>query len=79
MIPREALIVLRQAADEMSNNGCNDFYLSDTPEHRKFITEMMTNRSNDVFDIEECIYKGKIIATDWMILEYIAELLEQQQ
>lgn len=75
-IPKEFIAVLRQAADEMSNNGCNDFEVSDTPENRKFVKAM-----NEKCTDEEELHissKGKIYCYDWIVLEYIADLLEKE-
>lgn len=77
-IPASAIALLKQAADEMSNNVCNDYSVEDTPENRKFITDMMAHMADDEeYDVSEHIYNGEIVTYDWMVLEYIAHLVAE--
>ncbi len=76
-IPKEFIAVIRQAADEMSNNGCNDYEVSNTPENRKFV-EAMNKQCLDEEGQKLQISKGKIYCYDWIVLDYIANLLEKQ-
>lgn len=77
-IPKCAIELLRQAADEASNNSCNDYYVDDTRENRKFIIDMMKYFEEEDFDIDDNLGEDdQIYTTDWMVLDYIAHLVEE--
>ena len=77
-IPKEFIKVIRQAADEMSNNGCNDFEVSDTPENRKFIKAMNKQCCDEDGQELNISDDGQIYCYDWIVLDYIARLLEKE-
>jgi hypothetical protein len=66
--------LLKMAADEFSNHGCNDFELDDTPENRELIINMQTEGGWD--DPKEVrVHDGKIFTTDWGLMRYLAKKL----
>lgn len=80
------LALLQEASDALSNNGCNDYDIKDTPENR----ELATNVEMHQFDcktIEEWkahkeysdlhIYKGKIWIFDTALLSYLIHKMEK--
>lgn len=75
-IPKAAIVLLRDAADQVSNNTCNDYAIPDTPENREFIIDMMKYHNDDEFDIDQAISSGQLYTLDWMVLDYIAYLVE---
>jgi len=79
-IPQIAITLIKDAADQMSNNICNDYYIADTPANRKFLIELNRWNDDEDFNIEDAVDGHKrLFCTDWMVLEYIAHLLEQQK
>lgn len=76
-IPKAAIAALQQAADEMSNNTCNDYMIEDTKENRKFLVDMAKHFDEEDFDIEDAITDDGLYTTDWMVLQYVADLVEE--
>jgi hypothetical protein len=74
--------LLREAADEFSNHGCNDFWLPDTPENRQLILDM-AKWNGDGLTEEDVIRpdsKGRlsVFFGDSGVMDYIADLLEEE-
>lgn len=68
--------MLKMAADEFSNHGCNDFTLENTPENRELYEKMMKECCGETVTVRpnhEIIY-----AQDWMIMSYLAKILERE-
>lgn len=79
---RELLIYfLDDLIGRFSNAGCNDFTMKDTPENRVLIeTAHKTVFADDSdFDIEDCIYRGKLMCFDWMLVEYLKSKFEDTE
>jgi hypothetical protein len=66
-----ASILLKKASNEFSNNGCNDFYIDDTPENRAIIKAMY----QEPYICDTCEGK-KIITDDWWLMSHLAERLK---
>jgi hypothetical protein len=79
MTPAErkaAARLLNDAADEFSNNICNDFYLENTPENRELVQKMQTDEHMD----EDLNFsEGKILTYDWILMRYLARKLESEE
>lgn len=74
-IPLCVLEVIEQASDELSNNGCNDYDIPNTPENRKFITEMNKCMSDEE-ELNISSNGKKIHTYDWMVLSYVGKLIK---
>lgn len=69
--------LLRLAADEFSNNGCNDFYLEDTPENQKLVRQMQKDEGIDDPETIFC-HDGRIISIDWMLMGYLSRRFKDE-
>jgi len=77
----EALIsILDDAAQTLSCNGCNDYYLNDTPQNRAFVEKVnkVCCGDDEDFDVASLVHKGKIIYNDYMIAGYLRRLMENE-
>lgn len=67
--------MLRLAADEFSNHGCNDYELPNTPNNLEFVNGMIA-ASDYPGDSPHISRDGKsIYLMDWQVMIYCAELL----
>ena len=70
-----AVILLREAASEFSNHGCNDFTLPNTPENLQFansVEKWSCGEENNDSKSE------KIYLNDYTVMNYLANLLEKE-
>lgn len=68
--------LLRLASNTFSNHGCNDFTLPDTEENRNIIAGM--GRWADPDEPRPVrVSEGKIWVQDWMLMDYMADKLEE--
>jgi len=68
--------LLDLASDEFSNNGCNDFYLKDTPENRELVTALQTEERWDEPETLN-LREGKIITQDWCLMRFLARKMRE--
>jgi hypothetical protein len=74
--------MMKKAMEEFSNHGCGDYWMKDTPEHRKFLTAVREHM-DDPTPVEPSSNpwnKGKkeLGGIDWGIMGYLAEKLEDE-
>ena len=67
--------MLDYASNEMSNAGCNDFELEDTPENREIVTKAEQAMMGDDFE-GVSIYKGKILTNDNLLVDYLRDRIK---
>jgi hypothetical protein len=79
MTPAENKVIskLLDLAYDLSDHGCNAFYLEDTPENRS-IVEAMGKWMDEDETREVRVHDGKICTQDWMLMYYFAEKLEAE-
>jgi len=77
-----AAALLKKAASEISNHGCNDYYIEDTVDNRIIFVEMMQQEDNEfkIEDVEKFVVQkkgqaNKIIVQDWLLMYFLAEKL----
>ena len=77
-LPKSVIPLLKQAADNLSNNICNDYFIPDTKENRDFLIALHEwNGDGDEFNIEDQVHRGQLFCMDYSILAYIAHLVEK--
>lgn len=79
MITKTQLLItvrmLEMASDTFSNNGCNDFYLENTPENLEFVKSMIAH-SDFPTDSPYISHDGKRILTmDTDVMDYCRSVL----
>ena len=72
--------ILTLAAEEFSNNGCNDHEIADTPENRQFVTMIETDglTPEELEDWSIYSYKGKITTGDSSVMRHFARYARQR-
>lgn len=73
--------ILRLAANEFQNHGCNDLAMTDTPQNRKFICDVYGAQgftNEDIFISRAGEKDQTIFVEDWMVMEYLAVRLEHE-
>ena len=70
--------ILKYAADQMSNYSCNDYFIPDTPENREFLIALHVWADDEAFEIEDAVHGNNLCCMDWMVLDYIAYLVEEE-
>ncbi len=72
--------ILTLAAEEFSNNGCNDYEIADTPENRQFVTMIETDglTPEELEDWSIYSYKGEIVTGDTTLMRHFARYARQQ-
>lgn len=73
-LPRAVVPILEQASDDLANNTCNDYFLDDTPENRRFMQDLLKWNGDDEMKLQ--VHKGQIATYDWLVMAYIAHLVE---
>ena len=70
--------LLKMAADEFGNHGCNDYAIENTPENQQLVIDLETwNDSN--FDVSTLEFKGEeIYLMDWFLMSYFADLADAE-
>jgi len=68
--------LLQIASDEMSNAGCNDYYLEDTPENREIV--LAAQKEKDPENTNICIKDKDILTSDDLLAEYCAKMLRKK-
>ncbi len=70
--------ILKEASDEFSNHSCNDYKLSNTPEHKELLIELAKWNGDEEY-LEEQIEaienndKKTLYTYDWMLMRYLSE------
>lgn len=72
--------ILTLAAEEFSNNGCNDYEIADTPENRQFVTMIEADglTPEELEDWSIYSYKGEIITGDTTLMRHFARYARQR-
>lgn len=68
--------LLEQARQDLSNNGCNDYSLPDTPEMRKLVEIAFLSGTGDELGPPQ-VYRGKLLTQDTFILDYLHTFLKK--
>lgn len=70
---------LDDLSDHMSNAGCNDLDLENTPENYELVAaaEKYCAEQNQEKPLPPLFYKDKICTTDFIILSYLVNLIEK--
>jgi hypothetical protein len=74
--------LLDYAADVLSNRSCNDLHIEDIPEHRELIEKayrwsgLLADQDSFVPNIGK---DGSLVTYDYLIMEYLAHAIEEQQ
>lgn len=68
------LDLLDDYGNELSNRGCNDYTLEDTPANRKLMKAVIA--ASDYPDDELSIYNGQIYTQDFKLLGYFENKLK---
>lgn len=78
--------LLNMLSNELSNAGCNDFEMQDTPENRQFIDEITAYglgyksvedyKNSDEFYEKTTSSRGTIYTSDFMILAQMRKELD---
>jgi len=75
---KEAAKLLRNAADEYSNHGCNDYWMDNTDENWELAEALYKNR--DAGDRPERPARSeKICVHDWLLMHHLAAKLERDR
>lgn len=74
---RIAADLLDLAAGEFSNHGCNDYELSNTPEHRDFMRRLIAASDYPEDDVIVSSNGAHLITMDWQVMRYCADVLRR--
>lgn len=73
--------LLRKAADQFSNHGCNDFHLVKegglTPEESYNVRVKMRAANGDADEVEEL--PDNHYTQDWLVMSYLSRLLAKDE
>jgi len=73
---RELLLVaqfLEEYAERLSNDGCNDLLLENTPFNRELLEVVDPERKLPALDS-----KDKLYTQNWLIVQYLADKIKKQ-
>ena len=68
--------MLDDAATQFSNHGCNDLELPQTAENIDFVQRMIASGDYPLDNM--IVGNGKIIVSDWEVMQYCSELLKRR-
>ncbi len=63
---------LEDLSNRMGNQGCNDYAIKDTPEHRRIVKAASSAEAFQEGDIAN----GKIMTMDGLLVDYLRERLQ---
>ena len=67
---------LKQLSDKMGDAGCNDLKLPDAPETRELVSAATKYMTGEDREVRAC--DGRILTTDFIIVDYLAYKLETE-
>lgn len=71
--------MLREYSNTLSDNGCNDYVLKDTPENREIAEAFHKWAQKDDPDFPDFTPAGsRIYLYDWMVADWLADMLEKE-
>ena len=76
LVLKHAAVLLKTAAEEFSNHGCNDYPIDNTPENLAFAKEAFKVCCGEDFDAPAG--KSKIYLSDSMVMSYCARVLKAE-
>ena len=80
------LEIAENCTDDMSNAGCNDFWVDDTPENKELIDLAQANdckmtldeyRASDEEYLVHNVHKGRICITDFVLFGLFVEQVKK--
>lgn len=66
------------AIDYLSDSGCNDYYLMNTPDYLEFVKQMIADSDYPSDEPNLSKDQSKIFTTDWLVMRFCQRLLEKQ-
>jgi hypothetical protein len=70
---------LGRLSERMSNDGCNDMFLADTPENRELVKAAEHETVGPGETWQPMLHGGKLCTSNYMVVEHVKDKLMQEQ
>lgn len=71
--------LLKEASEEYSNHGCNDYQMANTEENKAMLIDVVKfagcdeeEQAEEIKEITSC-KKKKLFIMDWLLMDYLAD------